>query len=65
MKKEIILNFYLGRDIEERKRVLEESLSELNSIYLNKLTKFYVEKIEIPEEVKEIRRIMEDWTGED
>jgi len=65
MKKEIILNFHLGGAIEDRKRVLNESLSELNSIYLNKLAKFNVDKIEIPEEVKEIRRIMEDWTGED
>jgi len=65
MKKEVLLNFYLGSTIEDRKRTLYESLSELNSVYLNKLMKFDIDKIEISEEVKGIRRIMEDWTGED
>ena len=65
MNKEILINFYLGGAIEERKRSLQESLSELNSIYLNKLSEFDVEKIELSEEVKEVSKIMEDWTGED
>ncbi|MBU2576335.1 MAG: hypothetical protein KKF50_01300 [Nanoarchaeota archaeon] len=65
MKKEIILNFYLGGAIGERKRGIGESLSELNSIYFNKLADFDVDKIELSEDVKEIRKIMENWTGED
>lgn len=65
MNKGILINFYLGGAIEERKRSLQESLSELNSVYLNKLSEFDVEKIKLSEEAKEVRKIMEDWTGED
>jgi len=65
MRKEIVKNFYLGVALEERKRILQESLSELNSEYLTKLMEFDVNKIELPDEVKDIKKIMEDWTGED
>ncbi len=64
MKKEV-LTLYLGNAIEDRKRVLQEFLSDLNSIYLNKLPEFDVDKIKLPDEVKEIRKIMEDWIGEE
>ncbi len=65
MKKEVLLNFYLGGAIEDRKRSLYESISNLNSIYLNELYQFDVEKIKLSGEVKQLRKIMENWTGED
>ena len=61
VKKEVILNFYLGPSINERKRNLEESFSDLYSVYYNKLG----ESNEKPDkEIADIRNIMEDWTGE-
>jgi len=65
MKKEIVLKFYLGSPFEDRKRMLKESFSDLNSIYITKLVDFDLEKIQLSDEVKEIRKIMQDWTGED
>ena len=44
---------------------LKENILELNSIYLSNLANFDLNKIKIPEEVREIREIMSDWTGED
>ena len=65
MNKELVLNFYLGGAIEDRERVVNESLSEINSFYLTNLIKFDINKIKLSDEVKEIRKITEDWTGED
>ncbi|MDP2628561.1 MAG: hypothetical protein Q8P15_01540, partial [Nanoarchaeota archaeon] len=63
--KETTKTFYIGMPLEEKRRVLQESFSELNSEYLSKISEIDVDNLEIPEEVKEIRKIMEDWTGED
>ena len=65
INKEVILNFYLGGAIEDKERVVNESLSEINSFYLTNLIKFDISKIKLSDEVKEIRKITEDWTGED
>lgn len=65
LNKENLFKFYIGNVLEFRKKTLQESILELNSIYLNKLSKFDPSKINLSEEVQEIRRIMEDWTGED
>lgn len=65
MNKEILLNLYLKGSIEDRRALLEESLSELNSVYMNKLADFDVENITLSEDAKEIAKIMEDWTGEE
>lgn len=65
MDKEVIKAFYIGNALEEKKRTLQESLSELNSEYLSKLSETDTDKIKLSEEVKEVKKIMEDWTGED
>jgi len=65
MKKEIILNFYLGNSFEDKKRTLKESLSDLNSIYIVNLIDFDIDTLKLSKEAQEIRKIMEDWTGED
>lgn len=63
--KETLKAYYLGAALEEKKRTLREAISELHSIYLQKLSEDKSEQEEISEDVKEIRKIMEDWTGED
>ncbi len=60
--RKIILDLYVGKVLEVRKNCLIESLSELYSIYLSCIDD---REIEIPEDVKKIREIMQDWTGED
>lgn len=65
LNKEILFDFYLNGAIEDRKRSLQESFLEINSIYLNELANFDPESIKLSDEAKEIARIMEDWTGED
>jgi len=56
-----IFNFYLGAFLESRRETFLESMSELYSIYLNKLGDT---KLNSFEEIEEIRNILEDWTGE-
>ena len=63
--KDILLKFYVGSALESRKRTLQESISELNSVYLNNLANFDPSKVTLSKEVQEIRNIMADWTGED
>lgn len=65
ISKENLLKFYLGNVFESRKTTLKENFLELNSIYLNNLAKFDSNNKKLPEEIKEIRNILEDWTGED
>ena len=50
--REILLKFYLGNTLESRKKNLQESISELNSIYLNNLVNFEQGKIKLPTEVQ-------------
>ena len=63
--KEILLKFYIGSALENRKRNIQESMSELNSVYLNNLINFDPSRIKLPKEVLEIRKIMQGWTGDD
>jgi len=63
--KKLILEFYIGNILEARKMCFKESFSELESIYLSKLTESDLSKIKLSKEAQEIRKIMEDWTGED
>jgi len=65
MDKEVIKTFYLGNALEEKKRTLQESLLELNSEYSVNLSEIDINKIKISDEVKEAKKIMEGWTGED
>jgi hypothetical protein len=65
MNKEILLKFYIGNVFESRKTILKENILELNSIYSNNLEKFDINKIKLPDELHEINKIMEDWTGGD
>lgn len=65
MKKETVKRLYLGSPLEERKRILNESFSDLNSTYLANLAEFDVSKLKLSEEAKEINKIMGTWTGED
>ncbi len=61
MKKKIILTFYLGEAIEDRKRVFQESFSELDNIYKENLIKTDLSKINLSEGAKEVSKIMEDF----
>ncbi len=61
LNREIIFDFYLNGAIEDRKRSLQESFSEMNSIYLNALANFDPESIKLSDESKEVARIMEDF----
>lgn len=61
MNEETLKNFYLGEAIEDRKRVLTESFSELRSKYLEILSKTDLSKIELFKNAKEVARIMEDF----
>ena len=63
--KTLLLKFYLGNAFESRKISLQETILEINSVYHSKLTHFDSSKIKISKEVHDIRKIMEDWTGED
>jgi hypothetical protein len=65
INKETLLRFYVGNALEIRKRTLQESISELNSVYLNNLPNFDSGKIKLSNGAQEIRKIMEGWTGED
>lgn len=60
--RKLILDLYIGKVLEVRKNCVQESLSELYSIYLNSIDE---REIEIPEEIMKIRDIMADWTGEE
>ncbi len=64
INKEILLKFYIGNALESRKESLQESILELNSVYIDKLNKFNPESVKLSKETQEIREIMEDWTGE-
>lgn len=61
MKPELLLKFYIGEALEDRKRVLEESFFELKSKYLEVLAKADLSKIKLSNEAKEVARIMEDF----
>lgn len=65
LNKEVLLKFYIGSTLESRRKTLQECLLELNTDYLNKLSEFDLNKIKLSSEVQDIRKIMEDWTGED
>lgn len=65
ISKETLLKFYIGSALENRKRNIQESMSELNLVYLNNLINFDPSRIKLPKEVLEIRKIMQGWTGED
>jgi hypothetical protein len=60
-KKEELIQFYIGPTIDAKKNQVEESLLELESIYLSSLTD---KEIPLSEEAAEVRKIMADWTGE-
>ena len=60
-----LINFYLGSVIETKKYATKESISNLESIYFNNISKFDVGSIKLSPETKKIREIMEEWTGED
>lgn len=59
--KELLLEFYIGNVLEARKTCFEESFSELYSIYLSNLNE---KEIELSGEAKNVRDILEGWTGE-
>lgn len=53
--------FYLGNLLESREITFKECSSDLYSIYLNNLKEDI--QLKIPDEIKEIRNIMEDFRG--
>lgn len=59
--KEEIIQFNLGPALETRKYCSEEAISNIESIYLSKLTE---KETDIPKEAIKAREIMSDWTGE-
>jgi len=61
MDGKIVLNFYIGGALEDRKRVFQESFSELDSVYKENLVKADLSKIELSEDAKKISKIMEDF----
>lgn len=63
--KEMLLKFYIGGALDSRKKTLEENILELNSLYLNKLTEFDFDKLKLSEDARNVREIMQDYTGED
>jgi len=63
--KENLLKFFIGGSLEEKKTALKENIAELNSVYLSHLASFDMSKLKIPDKIKEIRKIMEGWTGAD
>ncbi len=64
-QKSELLNFYLGSVIETKKYATKESISNLESIYFNNISKLDISSIKLSPEAKKIREIMEEWTGED
>jgi predicted transcriptional regulator len=56
-----IFQFNLGSAIETKKYCAEETISNLESIYLSELPN---KEFDISEEAKEVREIMSDWDGE-
>lgn len=63
--KEELMQFYFNPVIETKKYAAKESIQNLELIYLDKLDKFDPESVELTKETQEVRKIMEDWTGED
>ncbi len=63
--KEVLLKFYIGGALDSRKQTLQETILELNSIYINKLSEFDIDKIKLSEDAKKVREIMQDYTGDD
>lgn len=61
LNEKVILNFYIGEALDDRKRVLSESFSELRSKYLEILSRTDLSKIELSDEAKKVARIMEDF----
>jgi len=59
-KKEIY-GFYLAPAFEVKRQAVEESLSNLESIYLSNLSD---KEIELSDKATKVREIMSDWTGE-
>jgi predicted transcriptional regulator len=53
--------FYIGNLLESREITFKECFSDLHSIYLNNLKED--KKLEISDDIKEIRNIMEDFMG--
>ena len=60
-KKEDLIKFYIGPTIDSKKNQVEESLSELESIYFSNLDD---RDIPLSKEAAEVRKILADWTGE-
>lgn len=60
-----LINFYLGSVIETKKYTAKESISNLESVYFNNISKIDISSIKLSPEVQKIREIMEEWTGED
>jgi len=60
-KKDDLTKFYIGPTIESKKNQVEESLSELESIYFSSLDN---RNIPLSKEAAEVRNILADWTGE-
>lgn len=60
-----LINFHLGSVIETKKYVAKESISNLESVYFNNISKIDISSIRLSPEVQKIREIMEEWTGED
>lgn len=58
----MILEFYVGNILESRMISFQESFSELESVYLSKLTD---KDISLTPEAAKVREIMDGWTGED
>lgn len=60
-KKEELMQFYIGPTLDSKKIQVEESMLELESIYLSNLDE---KDIPLSKEAAEVRKIMADWTGE-
>ena len=65
MEKNILLNFYIGDDLEVRKECFYETIMDLKSDYLSKLAEFDPNTIQLSNGAEKARMIMEDWTGEE
>lgn len=63
--KKDLMQFYLNPVVETKKYIAKEYLSNIESIYLENLSKFDPKSVDLSKETQQMREIMEDWTGED
>jgi len=63
--KKDLMQFYFNPVVETKKYMAKEAILNLESVYFSNLDDFDIDTLKLSKGAQEIRKIMEDWTGED